>query len=274
MQKITLSGIIVFIAAMLGVSGAWALDLSGKVLSILEEKPIQGATVELWYYESGSKLNTVTTPADGSFFFNGLASNGQGHYQLIGKKDGFIGVSSDTLNPYDNITDFILNLIPSDQLDTFLPGIDEDAGYVLGYIGLTKAIDTGVEGVSISVTGTIPSNIIYLDEDYLPWDNAYTSKLGVFIIVVNTFDTPDPAMVPDGYPLSWKDIIIKGQKDGWFVASGPSTRVFPFNATEGKIVTMYQTRGEELNNSSGEEDGGDDGGGGRGCFIATAALGS
>ena len=271
MQKIALSGIIVFIAAMLGVSGAWALDLSGKVLSILEEKPIQGATVELWYYEGGSKLNTVTTPADGSFFFNGLASNGQGHYQLIGKKDGYINVSSDTLNPYDNITDFILNLIPSDQLDTFLPGIDEDAGYVLGYIGLTKAIDTGVEGVSISVTGTIPSNIIYLDEDYLPWDNAYTSKLGVFIIVVNTFDSYE---VPAGYPGSWKDIIIKGQKDGWFVASGPSTRVFPFNATEGKIVTMYQTRGEELNNSSGEEDGGDDGGGGRGCFIATAALGS
>ena len=94
MQKIALSGIIVFIAAMLGVSGAWALDLSGKVLSILVETPIQGATVELWHYEDFSEPNTVTTPADGSFFFNGLASNG--HYQLLGKKDGYINMSSDT----------------------------------------------------------------------------------------------------------------------------------------------------------------------------------
>jgi hypothetical protein len=280
MQKITLSGIIMFFAAMLGVSGAWALDLSGKVLTIFVETPIPDATVELWNYADGSKQNT-TTLDDGSFLFGGLASNGQGHYQLIGKKVGYIDVSSDTLNPTNNITDFILDFIPSAELDTLLPGIDQNAGYVLGYIGLTNAIDTGVEGVSISVTDfdnqpILQSSIIYLDEDYQPWDKTYTSTLGVFIIVIDptAFGAPDPN-APDDYPNTWKDINIKGQKNGWIVGSGPWTRVFPFNATDSKIVTMYQTIGFELDNASGEEDGGDDGGGGGGgCFITTAAIGS
>lgn len=274
MKKITYLAVLLFLSTITGATVAWSLDLSGKILDIVTENAIPDTTVDLWNYDDRTK-QSFTSDALGAFMFGGLISGG--HYHLIATHDGYIDASSDTLNPYANMSDFVLDLIPPVSWSELLPGFDPTAGYVLGYVKLLNAIDTGVENVTISVTDMTDNpitgaSILYLDETNAVWDKAYTSKSGQFIIVIPESEMTTEINPPVGYPTPWKDMKIKGQRADWIIATGPWTRVFQYSATVRNIVTLYETTGEGLSTPAPEEanDDGGGGGGGGGCFIATA----
>jgi hypothetical protein len=104
-------------------------------------------------------------------------------------------------------------------------------------------------------------------------DQNYTSTSGLFIIYLPANELDTYTNLPVGYPTTFRDINIVGQRDGWMIASGAWTRVFQFSGTERNIITMYDTTGEDLSSDNNpNDDGGEDsgGGGGGGCFISTA----
>jgi hypothetical protein len=275
MKKLACLAVIGILFNITGISIAWSLNLTGKILDVESGNAIFNANVDLWEYNNPMMKQSFTSSADGSYSFYNLISGG--HYHLIGSYTGYIDTSSSTLNPYDTVDDFILDLVPTSLLSELLTNADTTAGYVLGYVNELNVEDTGVEGVAITVTdfdgqpitGAI---VFYLDENRVPWDKNYTSTSGLFIIYIpaNELDTHTNLTV--GYPTTFKDINIIGQRNGWVIASGPWTRVFRFSSTERNIITIYDTTGEDLSSSedSGSNDDGGDSGGGGGCFIVTA----
>ena len=275
MKKLACLAVIGILFNITGASIAWSLNLTGKILDGESGNAIPNATVDLWDYTIQPK-QSFTSIVDGSYLFSGLISGG--HYHLIGSCDGYIDTSSSTLNPYDNIDDLTLDLVPAAILSDLLPDIDTTAGYVLGYINVLNVVDTGVEGVTITVTDwddqpITDALIVYLDENHVPWGNNYTSTSGLFIIYIPANELDTYTNLPVGYPTTFKDINVKGQRDGWVIASGTWTRVFRFSGTARNIITMYDTTGEDLSSdNNSNDDGGEDsgGGGGGGCFIATA----
>ncbi len=272
MKKLACLAVIGILFCITCASIAWSLTLTGKILDVESGNAIPNATVDLWDYSLQPK-QSFTSTADGSYLFSGLIYGG--HYHLIGSCTGYIDTSSSTLNPYDNINDLILDLVQTARLSDLLPSIDTAAGYVFGHINAVNAMDTGVEGVTITVTDTEGQSItdamvVYLDENHIPSGKNYTSSSGFFVIYIPADELGTHTNLPVGYPTTFKDINIAGQRDGWVIASGPWTRVFRFSSTERNIVTMYDTTGEAL--SSGDSSSSDESGsgGGGGCFISTA----
>ena len=253
MKKLACLAVIGILFNITGASIAWSLNLTGKILDAESGNAIPIAMVDLWHYDTTMTKQSFTSNVDGSYLFNGLISGG--HYHLIGSRTGYIDTSSITLNPYDNIDDFTLELVPTTLLSDLLPNIDTTAGYVLGYINVLNVEDTGVEGVTITVTDIdgqpiTSAIVVYLDENHAPWDKSYTSTSGLFIIYIPANELDTYTNLPVGYPTTFKDINVKGQRDGWVIASGAWTRVFQFSGTERNIITMYDTTGEDLSSDN------------------------
>ena len=272
---------------------------------ILLDEPVEGAEISAWVTLndplSESMVADTTSDAEGRFTLDVPvdevlgASDPQNIVQLRIEGEGYVSVYSPFLELLNlttpgpgvgDLKNLELSPLPLDVAEAQLADIDaiegindvdKSKGIVLGIIEVADEEElVGLPGVKIGLREFPSGNaideamILYMNANG-NWDPALksTTMYGVFIIynisLVEIFDFK-----------SREISLTTSEMDGYLLGLYTHTRVYAYDTSSqnGKHnVTVANYAAVKLLSPEGDS-GGDDGGGGRGCFIATAALGS
>lgn len=267
-----------FCAFVCGISAApvLAITVSGVVMTVNksgDELTEPGATVRLFNRNGDEIAQTISGAPDGSFSITVEGEDELLDVYFLTTKAEFVDTYTQFFSFLEDEDEFEAPLLPAEETQDVIDSVEgirpviERMGIIAGAVEVLGDDDlTSVANVRVKVTeyngDPRPCNVLYLDldEEKKPFwnpDLTETSETGVFALY--NIDIPPP-----GYRGVL--LVLEGADPKYFF-NRTDTRVFPYNASPEKKISIANVLGWEP--GAGPDIPIDDGGGGGGgCFVS------